>query len=590
MPLDVHKPDDRKRLYEAIDRSYRDLDRYRKKRQSFIEDYVGHHYLKGDQKDKENLVPEMYKLVRTYAHKLVARRPRFLTETEYTFKKPFARRGGLALNRRMIEIDFENTLRECVVDAMFLVGIAEIHNGESYPLDFGDGYEVDPGLPSICRVSPDDFFYDTTASCLKEAAFIGKHYRIEREALLDDPNIEKKLRDKLFTTWNNSADRDGSSLNKAMSQGGGSSAELLTPVVECMSVYLPKTKEVVALLKDDGMADPLRRAGWTGSKNGPWRLLSFGLVPDNIMPLAPAFIAEPMHNLENNLTSKNRDQAERQKTVIGFPESGKDDAERHKKAVDGEYVKMRDVNNLKVFSNGGPDQTIAAFAISVAQQFNEATGNVKAMGGLGQQADTYGQEQMLYGAASAIEADMKQTVLQFAADCGSDLFHLLMADQFYEADNFYEAPAKQLKVHYPWRPEIREGKAEDYPVSVEPYSLLYVSPGQKFAGLTSYLTNTLAVLMQFGSMIDLQELNEMAAEYLDEPRLRDIVKFGQSAPMDPNQFPSEGLPSAGKPNGEYTRKNVPSAGSSGYAEKMVQTAMLGGKPAMGNMPGVRDAS
>jgi hypothetical protein len=592
MAFNVKNEMDRARLYDCVKTSYDNRDFYRKKRKTYIAQFTGHHYTRETAKaDEQTIVPTMYEMVETFVQKLVANNPRITSETEITWLKSFARRFGLAVNKRLAQIKFECSLQDTVLDACFGMGWMKIHNGESYPLDYGGDYGViNPGLPTACNTSDDDVFWDSTAARYGECRFVGDFYRVSLDALQDDNEIPLKVKQRLMPMYNNEAERDGQKLSRSMSQGNGATAEFLTPMVELMDVFLCHERRVVTLVKDQPSMPPLRVAKWTGCEQGPYRYLSLTKVPGQIQALAPAMVLTSLHRIVNMCWLKNADQADRQKTVYGYPPSGVKDAERHKQAVDGEYIQMQNVDNVKIFSNGGPDGQTGAFAISALHAFKEGAGNLDTMAGLGPQADTYGQEKLLYGAASQREAKMLQQVLGFTADVVRDLGFLMFQDEFLEMDNYHEGPNKKLRVPYPWQPGLREGSFDQYTLRVEPYSMMYVNPSQKFQGICDYLVNIRAVLMQFGDAIAIEEVDEMAAEYLDAPRLREICRSRGS--LDPNNFPGTLMgdgPKAGKPNGQYTRRSVSSPGAPQAQDKMVQAAMLGNAPANGNMPGVRSA-
>jgi hypothetical protein len=595
MGLNPLKQKTRQLLAEARERSYQDLAHYREKRQKFIAQFAGHHYSGERRGEEDTLVPSMYQLVETYVQTLVANNPRYLAETEFTTLKSFARRFALNLNSRVAKINLKTTLQKIVLDACFMMGIGMVHNSESTPLDFGEYGVVDPGAPGVSHIPFDDFFYDTTAKSLEECAFIGHYYTISWDTIDADPNISRKVKDRVQKVFENEPTRDGQSLTRTMSQGTGSTAELLVPKVEVANHYLPRERVVVTLFKNGDDMPPLRIHEW-GGESCPYRLLTLADVPDNIMGLPPSMIIEPLHTLLNNIWGKLKNQANRQKTTVGYIGGAEQDAMRQKDAVDGEYIKMVNPNGVKVFEHSGPNQNLAAFGISVQQQTSRAGGNLDVMAGLAQQADTATQEGYLYGAVSKKESKMIERVLDFTSNIGRDLGFLMWNNQFLEQDAFHTAPNGTLKVAYPWRPWHREGNYDQYVLRVIPHSMRSIAPDQRYQRIMNHLAQLapyVPLMQQQGQTINLGELNEMASEYLDEPWLRNIIQAAQPSPSDPNNFAGEvlkgGAPKAGKPNGQYTRINKRAPGSDEYADKMVQAAMLGQKPGGQQQAGIYES-
>ena len=582
MGLNPSKSDDRKKLDDATTRSHKDLDFYRRLRIKYLKAYQPSAMQVAGCED-ETIIPTLFQAVETDVYDLVAQNPRVTCETEFSHLKAFARRRGLMLNKRIAEIDFACTLRQVLYDAEFMLGIAEVHNAESYPLDFGDYGSFDPGVPSISHVPFDDYFYDTSVRRYQDRRFDGKFFRADYEALMNDPNIDKKVKAALPKALSAEITRGETSTRAGTeAQGEGATADLLTPAVDLKTVYLCHEKLVVTMVADRSDLPPLRVTPWKDDC-GPFHVLQLGYMPDQVQGLSPASVIFVLHNLVNMVWKKRREQAASQKNVTGYQGASREDAQRLKDARNNEFIHLAHLDHLKMFSTMGPDPMVGQFGLEALSMLDRSANNLPARAGLGPSTDTVGQDQMILGSVSKMQAKKASSVLGYAAKLLHSLGKLLDDDSFYSRDLFYEMPNKALRLPYPWRPGEREGEPDQYTVRIEPYSLMYVNPSAKFQGLTDYLVNVRAVLSQIPN-INVGEVDAMAAEYLDEPRLLNIVQ-PVASPMDPNQYAGDmgvydidNVPKAGKPNGEYTRTNKRAPGSDDYASKQLQAALVSGKP------------
>lgn len=111
---------------------------------------------------------------------------------------------------------------------------------------------------------------------------------------------------------------------------------------------------------------------------------------------------------------------------------------------------------------------------------------------------------------------------------------------------------------------------DEYEISIQPYSMTEVSPGERAQLLRSIWAQDIMPMVQLGVQPDVFAYINQLAKYLDLPELRDIVKQAQES-MDPQErIPGAG-PTPGKPNGNYTRNNV--SGMTPQAELQQQAMM-----------------
>jgi hypothetical protein len=573
--LDMTLEADRKLLMDNITADYQSLEHYRKLRNELVKAYVPKEYNReGDTED--TIVPTLYQLVETDVNTAVMQNPRVTVETDLTLLKPAARAEGLAINRRLTEIDFARTFREVVIDDEFMMGIAEVSNGEPHVLNFGEGGRYNVGKPTVKRIPFDDFVYDQTAKRWSEIRYCAAFFQADLELLKRQKQIDW---DSVETLQTGQITRDGMALTESISKGEGATRELLSKRVECVKAWLPQDGgKVVTMVKGRPDLAPLKVQKWTGHYCGPF-IIGQGSVPDQIMPLSPALVVLRIHRLINRLWCKSEEQAAQQRNVTAFQGGAQDDARRLMDSVNGSVIHVSMLDKIKMFSTMGPDQVIRQMAMEAQGLFDRSANNLPLRAGLAPSADTVGQEQMLFGASSQLDAKKNNRIVGLAAKIIIALRSLMRRNKFYTPTNHYQQGP--LTVAYPY--EDREGKEEDFRPEIEPYSMMYQNPSAKFQALMNYLQQRMMLMQAGPDAFNLGEVDEIAAEYLGLPRLRDICGVGSQ--LAPDNFPSEGMPKPGKPNGNYRR----TGGGEAYADKMLQASMMSGKTQGNTLPtGISD--
>jgi hypothetical protein len=314
-----------------------------------------------------------------------------------------------------------------------------------------------------------------------------------------------------------------------------------------------------------------------GPEGGPYHILSFADVPDNVIPSSPASNLMGLHLLYNGLMRKQSRQAKRQKVNPVYRPSGAEDADRLKRVSDGEWVKVNDPSGVSVISQGGVDQTNVAFSIAVLDLFDRQAGNLRAMAGLGPSASTVGQEELVYSAASRKEAKMQHRVHDFVARLMQSVGHMMWVDEVLTVQTQEElAPGTGIYADRSWTPEHREGDFWQYSFDIDPYSTNYEPPefkAQKVERAIQQMVNLYPMLQQVGGTIDVQELVRYYAEAMGIPELENVITFTQSA-APPQQTGDTRMPTETTRN--YVRHNIPTGGTPEARNSVLQQALLRG--------------
>jgi hypothetical protein len=571
--IDLGSKQDLHRLYTAVDASRQALRPFRLNRLKMLREFVGSYYnAQGAQ--FEVLVNLLNLTADAYTIGLAARLPRVRVTTPHTNLRAFGYRFQQALNNYIEEIQFNQTCQQIVLDAFFSWGVAKVFLAEWQSLQLLDDVWADPGRPYTCRVSSDDFGLDMSVKDIRRCKFMWDEYRVPWSAVLDDPDFDKSVVKQLSPSskWERAEEQA-----QQISSGSMVDNDEYEPMCDLMDIWLPDL-EKVGVFSRHVTAKPLKLVD-AGPEGGPYKFLSFAEVPDNVIPTSPAQNLMGLHLLYNGLMRKQARQAKRQKANPTYRPEAVDDAERLKRVNDGDWVKVQDPQGINVIQQGGVDQANMAFSIGVLDLFDRQAGNLRAMAGLGPQAPTLGQEQLIYSASSRKEAKMQQRVHTFVAEVMGSLGHLLWADKAMTIHQSIQlAPGTGATLSIDWTPDKREGDFWQYNFDIEPYSMNYEPPeakAQKMEQAIGQLVNLYPILSESGGTINVQELVRHYAEVLHLPELEHIVTFQQPPMVDrPGPAGQQHMPAQTTRN--YVRRNVPTGGTPDSRSHVMQQVLLGG--------------
>lgn len=568
-----------KALQGAIEPARRQLEPFRLELASALKSYTGPHYGKTSVEDRP--INMLQLSVDSLLQQLSSRNPQVLCTTHKADLRAAAVEMELAMNHAIKKMDFEKEHRLWTLSAIFLVGIMEVGLHVVDVVDI-DGEEI-PVTEIFCEaIMFDDFVYDTEATKWSErhVGFMGHKYRMSLEKAKADKSFDPEAREALQSSKRNADESSQISTRE-------SSTEPFAEMCEIWQVYVPEENEVVTFSVDGG-DKPLKTVKWKGPRHGPYHLLGFSHVLNNILPLPPIANWIDLDDLENKLYSKLGRQASRQKNVGLVDHSATIDGQTIKNASDGDIISVANPNAYQEAHIGGVDQQALGFALNVRATADFVMGNLSAQMGLGASADTLGQEKMIRAAANVRIASMQGQLLSATAKVLRDVAFYLHNHPTAEFDLTMDIPGMdmQLPVKWPYRDngmgqeiDVRKGDAEDYDINITPYSMTEVSPGERANLLRSIWAQDILPAIQLGVQPDVYAYLSKLAKYLDLPELSEIVPQTQEA-LDPRERMSGGGgggPQPGKPNGNYTRNNV-SRGMTPQAELQQQAmmAMSGG--------------
>jgi hypothetical protein len=576
--IDLHDKEKRGRVLKAVKTSREALEPFRRVRKELVRDYVGSWYSEGGARNK-TLVNLMNQTARIYTVALAANNPQVMVSTPLVENWPFARRFEVNLNKLIGDMALDTTFRAIVLDAFFCIGCGVVMMRDTDTrfhglLESEEDVWLDPGEPWLNRVSLDDLILDMPAKELTKMRYCGHRYRADYEKVMDEPGYDKKVKDKLKATKRTQQETTG-----AAREIGSENAEDddLKDMVWLQDLWIAENKTVATLPVDQDLP-PLIERNWIGSQAGPYKFLSLGNVPDNVIPASPAVNLKGMHDLQNRLHRRMEADSDAHRVVNAYPPAGADDAEKIRTAKRNSWVRIGDPRSIAQIEVGGVDQRDMALATFIQDEYDRLAGNLQAMGGLGPQSATVGQEELSFLQLSRNVADMRMSVVSFAADCTLDLGRLMWEDQNLELQSSIPVGNSGIHVRSDWMPGHREGEFESYDFKVEPYSMVFKTPEQKLQELFQVLQQIAPLWPMFqasGATLDAEAIVDEIARLKNRPEFKRFITFASPAEMlggDQNTVRSPSVTSR-----ETVRKNVPTGGTQESRSNTLIQSLLGGK-------------
>lgn len=567
------------RLRRSRELAYDAMDKFRQKRFAAVQQFVGQHY--SDQ-GSETPVPvnEIALFVNVMLRSLAPRAPKTLVRPRQGYRElsSLAWDFEIALNTTLRRIAFGKSLRLCVLDAIFSNGFMKIALHEEGTAVI-NGNRVSGYHPFADPIDLDDFVVDLQAKRWDKATFIGDRYQLDYQTVMESPLYDQRAKSGLTPSDPTDHNEDGGSRVDSIGSEVTTGEEEFKDKLDVWDLYLPQEQLVITLTADDERR-PLRIAEWNGPNLGPYLQLGFIDVPNSIMKQGPVNIMMDLHILANELYAKARDQGVEQKTVLGVMPEAADDAESIKRAGHGDIIKLLHPDKIKEFQFLGVDQATLAFALEAMQRFSYFAGNLDVLGGLGVQADTAKQEEMISSSASAQIQDWQAITADFVRDCCERLGSLLWNDPIIRMplsrrpDGVENLPIDQAFV---WGPEHRLGEFERYNIEINPYSLRDKTPQQQLNTVMMFLERAFAPNAQFaiqqGVGLNFEGLARLWAKLADLDEIEEVLTF-DGPPMADRKGPI-GQPAA-KPavtKRTYERINRPGIKPSGQTQIMQQLLM-----------------
>jgi hypothetical protein len=468
---------------KAVQASFGKYDHLRKARGKFMAQMVGRFYNKSNSSKRRNDDQDrgasplnlLHTAVTTLVPQLVSNEPRVKVSTDVIIYDDYAEMLGLGTNSLIKKIKLKNTQRKAIYDSIFLAGFVKTGLASSDELLTMDGTDIVIGQPYADRVDPDDMILDPWAREWEAQTYIGNRYRANLDDLeavgLYDMDILKKLP--------KSHEVRGDAQRYASKLSGADPGEQYGEVqefIDLCDVYFPREKIVVTLPYYDGgrAEDFLRVADYSGPDTGPYHMLGFTPVSDNLLPVAPVHIWADLHTMGNKIARKLARQADRLKSNILYAKEAQEEAEELSEADDGEMFGVTDPNNFKEVKYGGATPEAYQWMEWVKRTFAEQANNMDLLSGNGAGDETLGQSEIRQANTSVRLSDMQGLVYGFTEEVTRDLGFYLHTDPLIELPLVKRVMGVKTQVVY--TPEMRAGEFFDYTFKIEPFSMARPDP------------------------------------------------------------------------------------------------------------------
>lgn len=562
--------------FRAIEGSYRSLKWVRNLTHNLVKEYHGPAY--GTAAGLEKPLNKLHQAVDACQVMLASQLPRVTIRTERDELFGFAAEYEAALNALIAEIRLEKTLRQWVLDAFFSVGVVKVHLKDSAPVMFENDLWMDPGSPFASNISIDDFVYDTSAKKWSEVKFAADMYRIpfaDIAAGVEQGMYRAEATKDLAPTSKFQQDQERLRL---FSTGDEMDSDEFEPMIDLADVWVARERKIYTFAVQDRSqfilkGEPLAEMEWREPNHGPYHILGFNDVPDNIMPLSPASHLQRLDRDINSLCRKLILQADRQRTNPVYTPQGQQTMQNLKNTADGVAINGQ-VSDVGMITIPGADPGNQQFMLMLLELFSQMGGNIDAIMGLGAQAKTVGQEQLIHDAGNRKFSQMQYRVVEATTQLCESLGFMLWEDEYKTIASRIPIEGTDYTVPVEWKPGDRMGRFEEFKPRIGIYSMVNRPPAQQADTLMGTLERAfvpfLQMMMQQGGQIDFARLAEDLSDMLDIPELRDVVTF--SAPPAPSPAgEGGGMPS--QTTRRYERQSIPSASTPGNRMEVLKQAL-----------------
>lgn len=522
------------KLASAMEWSRRSLRYHRMVRHAIVDQITGGNYSRlssfsSRSTDDEEVPVNMLEMAKsTYARQMVASNPKALVSSPFRHLRPHAVEMMQAVNELFELIDFESTLYGLVDDSIVQLGVVKVGITD-FDADGVYGTRHRAGQPYAETVDFDDWVMDMNAKRYEQVQYAGHRFRVPLQYVMDSSLYSNK--ENLVPSYYRRYNEEGDERVEVLSRGFEGDPEDLFDMVELWEVWIPWAKKIVTVVSDDSRtSEPrlIRSEPWLGPDHGPFHLLKYNDVPNNIMPVSPASLLMDLHLIGNRLFNKLSRQADRQKTILGAQGTAIDDAERVVKSNDGDTIRMENPDRAREFKFGGADESNLIFFTHVKELFNYYGGNLELLGGLGPAADTATQEKMLAAGAGKRMAHMQARHTSCTTKIIKDLIWWMWNDPNIDIPYTYRIPNTKYEHPERWTAANAKGEYLQYNFEVEPYSMAHRTPEMRAEQLIQLFERVIAPGIQLtpdSVEPDMEALLRQIGEYKNMHELERVLRF-----------------------------------------------------------------
>lgn len=571
------------RLRQSLTFSQKKWRVHLQRRIEFMRQVTGFHFGPMEEATTDHVIfPLLGLAVKIYSRMLSSRNPRALIKHWDPEFDTACYELKLALDDEFERMELAESINAGVVESFFSMGVWKVGRVDHGDVAGQGGYLNGIGANFCDPILSEDLIYDMRCNRWKRIGYIGDFCRVPLEWAKENKSF-LPARKKLQATRS----LDGSALVGSMSRirsqllSSGSSDPLETEYedhVELLNLFLPQ--EGLMLVTDRSVTHLLQVREWDGPEHGPYHVLGYNWLPGNLVPLPPVAEWMDQHLLANELANKAAEKAKNAKTVLGVTgPSGAKDGTTIITSEDMQVVQLDNPQNIKEFSFNGTDGQLWLLAENVRGLFNDTAGNIEALGGLGPQSGTVGQDRLLLEAASGQAQNMQFDVTKVTQRMMTDIAWHVRRDPLFQRRLVKELEyAGGRRIPFLFEARNLPGEFEEYKITLEPYSMRLRTPEERLQRLKQELKETVLPLQQFmqsqGIGFNFEKLMKRIAEYGDAPEFAELLIYGQGEADRPAGQRASKSPETTR---RYIRENRPQS-TSGGKRRIGLELLAGGNP------------
>jgi len=431
--------------------------------------------------------------------------------------REFATLLTAAVRKRLSECRIDNQIKNTRKNALVGIGatVCGIASKNNSKFSEPNGYLEDPGKFFVENIPVEDFIWDVCAADWDKCRFFGHFQRVNKEwamtcGLYDKSKIE--LIEPIDKTNRSRPMADYVDSNRI--------TEKYLEEIEILHLWLPREGRIIALpggmysTNSDTTTNLLRDDKWEGPESGPYDIEVFFTANDTTIPISMLGQMYDLSVSQNDVISKIIDRSLREKDHPVGSFRDKEYLMAIRDAKDLEPLMADDAANLKSIHVGGPTATSFTTHNMTMDLTNRAGQNPDIMGGIGEQADTLGQSQMLHGSSNVKFSDLKKTDIDFIKSiCWKCAFYL-WKDVVAEFDVTTYSDG-DITIVERWDSTYREGELENYKIDLELYNEENDNPDAQYQNISALIQEFVLpfsqVAMEQGKAPNVDRLTEIVA-------------------------------------------------------------------------------
>ena len=398
-------------LHKAALLGFKRLRNFRRARKMFIQAFAGQYYDRDHGGLGDEPLALAFNAIRVLVPTLVTRNPGVVVGSEILAYRQYGEILGMAIERLNKKLDLAETMQIGIVDSIFTLGIFKVSLVATNSLVYFGDEGIDPGEIQVSTVDFDNLTFDPSTRQLRYSPFMGERIQVERDRVMDSGLYRNDLVERLPSSAA-MVTMDRNVRDLSATQVNPQELRKLHDFVDMVELYLPGQDALVTVPYKSTIGSKfLREESFYGPEEGPYVFMRLTPpVPDNPLPVALAGVWHDLHVIGNKMAKKAADQALAQKDVLGYRPANADDAIEIVESENLQSIRMDDPSAAQMFSYGGQNPKNERFIAQVELWFNQMSGNTNLTGGLGIDANSATEANILNQNAATGSTYMKTQV------------------------------------------------------------------------------------------------------------------------------------------------------------------------------------